>query len=54
VPMRTRSATEPAIAPTIIWNFELTKVESAEPPAGIYDIPAGFTKAATREEIYRR
>jgi hypothetical protein len=54
VSMLTRSVSEPAIAPTMIWNFELTKVESAEPPAGIYDIPAGFTKAATREEIYRR
>jgi hypothetical protein len=54
VPMRTRSIGEPAIAPTLIWNFELTKVESAEPPDVIYDLPPGYAKAATRGELYRR
>jgi hypothetical protein len=52
--VRTRVVTEPSIAPTMTWNFELTKIESAEPPAGTYEIPAGFAKAATRDELYRR
>lgn len=45
----------PPIAPEIVWVFRVTKLEAgAAPPSGIYEIPAGFTKAATQEELYAR
>ncbi len=45
----------PPIAPESTWVFRVTKLEAgAAPPAGIYEIPAGFTRAASQEELYSR
>lgn len=43
---------EPPIAPTIVWKRRLAKAESLEPPPGIYDIPEGFRKVDSWEELY--
>ena len=46
--------TENAIAPTMTWNIKVTKIESAGPPEGLYELPEGFQKVETREELYAR
>jgi hypothetical protein len=45
---------EQPIAPTMVWVTEVTKVEIAPPPDGIYDLPAGMQKVGTLEELYAR
>jgi hypothetical protein len=47
-------ATEGAIAPTIVWNNRILTIETADPPEGIYSVPAGFTQVKTRDELYSR
>lgn len=37
---------EPAIAPTIIQRVKISTLETLPPPPGIFDLPAGFTKAS--------
>jgi len=37
---------EPAIAPTIIQRVTISTLELVPPPAGVFDIPDGFTKAS--------
>jgi hypothetical protein len=50
--VRSRTVTEPAIAPPGILESRIVNMEAAPPPAGIYDIPAGFRKASSLEELY--
>jgi hypothetical protein len=52
--MKSRTTTEPAIAPTTVTEMSVLKVEKAAPPERIYEIPAGFQKVATRAELYAR
>lgn len=52
--MKSRTTTEPAIAPTIVTEMSVLKVEKAAPPARIYEIPEGFEKVATRADLYGR
>ncbi len=52
--MKSVTTTEPAIAATTVVEIQVTKVESVPPPAGIYDLPAGLRKVATRAELYAR
>ncbi len=54
ITLESRIITENAIAPTMTWNFKITKIESLEPPEGLYEIPEGFQKVETREELYAR
>ena len=52
--MKSVTATEPAIAPTTVVEVLVTKLETSAPPAGIYDLPSGLRKVATRAELYAR
>ena len=54
LPLETKIITENAIAPTMTWNFEMIRVETAEPPDNIYEIPEGYARVNTREELYAR
>jgi len=42
------------IAGSTVWETILITAEKADPPAGIYDLPAGFSLAKTREELAGR
>ena len=45
----------PAIAPEMTRIFRVTKMEAGVvPPPGLYEIPAGFTKAASLDELFAR
>jgi hypothetical protein len=45
----------PPIAPEMTWVFRVTKLEAGvAPPPGLYEIPAGFTKAASLDELFAR
>lgn len=37
---------EPAIAPTIIQRVRISTLETVQPPAGIFEVPDGYTKAS--------
>ena len=50
--MKSRITTEPAIAPTMAVEMTVTKIERAKPPDGTYEVPAGFRKVMTRDELY--
>ncbi len=50
--MKTTITIEPAIAPCTVME-ENTTVEQAPPPAGIYEIPSGYTKASSVKEAYQ-
>ena len=52
--MRSVTTTEPAIAPTMMIEILVTKLETLPPPAGIYDLPGGLRKVTTRAELYAR
>jgi len=52
--MKSVATTEPAIAPTTVVEVLVTKLETSAPPAGIYDLPSGLRKVATRAELYAR
>jgi hypothetical protein len=52
--MRSVTTAEPAIASTTVVEVLVTKLEDAPPPAGIYDLPGGLRKVATRAELYAR
>lgn len=54
IALESQIITENAIAPTMTWNTRITKIESAEPPEGIYGLPEGFQRVETREELYAR
>ena len=42
------------IAPTMTGETRLIKVETAEPPPNLYEIPEGMEKVESMEELYRR
>jgi hypothetical protein len=48
--VKTVTTQERPIGSPIVWENVLTKLETAEPPAGIYDLPADYKQAKTREE----
>jgi hypothetical protein len=50
--VKSRTVTEPAIAPPVVLESRIVRMEAAPPPAGIYDIPAGFRKVSSLEELY--
>ena len=50
LPVRAVITQEPPIAGRTIWENMMTKIEKAQPPAGIYEVPAAFAKAANRDE----
>lgn len=54
VTLESQTITEHPIAPTMTWKSKITKIESAEPPEGLYELPEGFQKVETREELYAR
>jgi hypothetical protein len=45
---------ENPIAPTMVIESEVTCVETAAAPAGIYEVPQGLQKVKTRDELYAR
>jgi hypothetical protein len=52
--LKSVTTTENAIAPTMISESKITLVESAAAPPGTYEIPAGFQKAKTAEDLWRQ
>jgi hypothetical protein len=52
--VKSRTMTEPAIAPASVIELAVTTVEKARPPGDIYEVPAGLRKVATRAELYAR
>lgn len=54
VTLESQTITEHPIAPTMTWKSKITKIESVEPPEGLYELPEGFQKVETREELYAR
>ena len=42
LPIRAVITQEPPIAGRTVWENVMTKIEKAQPPAGIYDVPAGL------------
>ena len=52
--LESRTTTEHPIAPTMIWTNKVIKLERAEPPAGIYDIPPDLQKVNTLRELFAR
>lgn len=52
--LESQTITENPIAPTMTWKSKVTKIESVEPPEGLYELPEGFQKVETREELYAR
>jgi hypothetical protein len=54
IALESRFATEPSIAPTITWDNKLLKVERTDPPDGVYEVPDGFTRVKSRDELYSR
>lgn len=50
LPIRSIVTQEPPIAGRTVWENVMTKIETAAPPAGIYDVPPAFVKAANRDE----
>jgi hypothetical protein len=52
--LESRTTTENPIAPTMIWMNKVMKLERADPPAGIYEVPPGFKKVNTLRELYAR
>lgn len=54
VTLESQTLTEPPIAPTMTWKSKITTIESAEPAEGLYELPEGFQKVETEEELYGR
>jgi hypothetical protein len=54
VVMKSRTTSEPAIAPASVTETIVLKIEKAAPPEKIYEIPEGLRKVATRAELYAR
>ena len=54
VTLESQTITENPIAPTMTWKSKITRIESAEPAEGLYELPEGFQKVETREELYAR
>ena len=55
IAVETTTVRTPPIAPEMTWVFRVTKVEGGvTPPAGMYEIPPGYTRAATQDELFAR
>jgi len=54
IPLETEVKSEPAIAPATAFHYKVDTVESAAPPPGTYEIPEGFRKVNSREELTAR
>jgi hypothetical protein len=54
VTLESETITENPIAPTMTWKSKITRIESAEPAEGLYELPEGFQKVETEEELYGR
>jgi len=54
IALESQIITENAIAPTMTWKIKITNIESVEPPEGVYELPDGFQRVETREELYAR
>ncbi len=52
--VESRTTTENPIAPTMVWVNKVTKLEKADPPAGIYEVPSDFEKVNSLRELYAR
>ncbi len=50
--MKSLITSEHPIAPTMVAEMIVTKIERATPPDGTYEPPAGMRKVATRDELY--
>ena len=51
--LRSKETVENAIAPAIIYEREVSKVEKSAPPENIYEIPSGCVKVNSIEELYK-
>lgn len=49
----TKILTENAVAPAIEWNIRLILVETADPPAGLYEVPAGYKQVPGIDQLYQ-
>jgi hypothetical protein len=49
--MKITDAKADPIAPEMTYETKVTKIESAAPPPGIYDIPDGFQKVKSSDEL---
>jgi len=55
IAVETTTVRTPPIAPEVTWVFRVTKVEGGViPPAGMYEIPPGYTRAATLDVLLAR
>ncbi|MDH4197852.1 MAG: hypothetical protein OEW05_10620 [Candidatus Aminicenantes bacterium] len=52
--LESRTTTENPIAPTIVWTSKVMKLEKADPPVGIYELPSDFKKVDSLRELYAR
>jgi len=51
--VESRTTAENPIAPTMVWTAKVTKLEKADPPAGIYEVPADFQKVDSLRDAFR-
>jgi len=49
--MKSINRTEPPIAPEMTYEMRVTKLENTAPPPGTYEVPDGFQKANSMEEL---
>ncbi|RPI26662.1 MAG: hypothetical protein EHM61_11070 [Acidobacteria bacterium] len=54
ISLETEVKSEPAIAPASVSHFKVHTIESAAPPPGIYEIPEGFRKVNSPQELTAR
>ena len=55
IAMETTIVRTPPIAPEMTWVFRVAKLEGGvTAPAGMYEIPPGYTRAATLDELFAR
>ena len=52
--IESQTTTENPIAPTIVWANKVTKLERADPPAGIYEVPSDFEKVSSLRDLFAR
>jgi len=51
LPMKIIETTDNAISPKIIYETEIKKIETADPPAGVYELPKEAVKVNSLEEL---
>jgi hypothetical protein len=52
--VESRTTTENPIAPTIILETRVVKMETAEPPPGIYEVPPDYQEVGTVRDLFPR